>query len=87
MGTDEVRNDLLAEVLATVDIVEDAFEVVEKAERGFPHEVEHTVGGVFGGDFEATADVFGDEFFGVSAVGFVGAFVACVVKQEVVADT
>ena len=38
VGTDEVGDDLLAQVLAAVDVVEDAFEVVEKAERGLAHE-------------------------------------------------
>ena len=86
VGTDEVGDDLLAQVLAAVDVVEDAFEVVEQAEGGFAHEVEHTVRSVFRGDFQTTADVFGDQFFGVLPVDFVDAGIACVVEQEVVAD-
>lgn len=87
VGADEVGDDLLAEVMAEVDVVEDALEVVEETEGGFAHEGEHTVGSVFGCHFETTADVMGDEFFGVLAIDAVGAFIACVVEQEVVADT
>lgn len=87
MGTDEIRDDLLMQVFATIDVVEDAFEVVEEFEGGFAHEGEHTVGGVFGGDFEATTDVFGDEFLGILTVDAVDAFVACVMEQEVIADS
>ena len=86
VGTDEVGDDLLAQVLATVEFVEDAFEVVEEFEGGFAHEVEHTVGGVFGCHFEAPTDVFSDEFLGVLAIDAVDAWVARVVKEEVIAD-
>lgn len=86
VAADEVGDDLLAQVVASADVVEEALEVVEEAEGGFAHELEHTVGGVFGGYFETAADVAGDEFFGVLAVDAVGVWVARVVEQEVVAD-
>lgn len=79
MGTDEVGDELLTEIVAMVDVVKDEFEVVEELEGGLAHEVEHTVGGVFGSDFEATADMAGDEFFGIFSVDAVDVFVACVV--------
>ena len=87
MGTDEVGNDLLTKILAAIDVVENALEVVEELERRLAHEVEHTVGRVFGCYFQTAADVFGDEFFGILAIDTIGVFIACVVKQEVVAYT
>ena len=77
---------MLAQVLATIEFVEDALEVVEELERGFAHETEHTVGGVFGCHFQTATDMLGDEFLSVLTVDAVDALVASVVKQEVVAD-
>ena len=85
MGADEVGDDLLAQVVAAVDVVEDALEVVEELEGGLAHEGEHAVGGVFGRHFQTAADVAGDELLGVLAVDAVGALVAGVVHEEVVA--
>ena len=87
VGTDEVGNDLLSQVLALVDVVEDALEIVEELERGFAHKVEHAVGGVFRSYLQATADVFDDEFLCIFLVGAIDALIACVVKQQIVAHT
>ncbi len=85
VAADEVGDDLLAQVLAAVDVVEDALEVVEEFEGGFAHEFEHMVGGVLWCNFQATTDVASDEFFCVLAIDAVNALVACVVQQKVVA--
>ena len=85
--TDEVGDDLLAQVLATVEFVEDALEVVEELEGGLAHEREHTVGSVFWRHFQTAADVFGDEFLCVLTIDAIDAFIACVVEQQVITDT
>lgn len=85
MAANEVGDDLLTQVLAAVDVVEDALEVVEEFEGGFAHEFEHMVGGVFWCYFQTTADVAGDEFFCILAIDAVGALIACVMQQKVVA--
>ena len=46
MAGDEVRDELLVEMLLAVDAVEDALELVELLERRFAHQSEHTVAGV-----------------------------------------
>ena len=48
---DEIRDDLLVEMLLAIDAVEDALELVELLERGFAHEVQHAVAGVFRSNF------------------------------------
>ena len=82
---DEVGDDLLAQVFAAIDVVEDALEVVEELEGRLAHEVEHTVGCVFGSYLQATAHVARDEFFGIFSVDAVDVLIARVVEQEVVA--
>lgn len=84
VGTDEVRDELLAQFVATVYVIEDALEVMKQLEGRFAHEVKHTVGCVFGGNFEAAADMACYEFFGVFLVGAVGLLVASVVEQKVI---
>lgn len=85
MRADEVGDELLMEVMAAVHLIEDALEVVEELEGWLAHEVEHTLGGVFGGYLEAAAHMLGDEFLGVLPIDLVGALVTRVVEQEVVA--
>ena len=50
--TDEIGNELLIETRFTVDVVEDALEVVELLERWFAHQVEHVVAGMFRCNFQ-----------------------------------
>ena len=54
VGRDEVGDDLFAQVLFTIDAVEDAFELVELLERGLAHEMQHAVAGVLGGYLQAS---------------------------------
>ena len=84
--TDEVGDDLLAQFLAAVDVVEDTLEVVEELEGRFSHEIEHPVGCVFWGNFQPSAYMLGNQFFCVLAVDAVDACIACIVQQEVVAN-
>ena len=51
MAGDEIGDDLLVEMLLAIDAVEDALELVELLERGFAHEVQHAVAGVFRSNF------------------------------------
>ena len=85
MTGDEVGDDLLVQALLATDAVEDALEVIELLERGFAHEVEHTVAGVLWGNLQTAADVAGDEFTCILAGSLVGCFVLAVIKQQVVA--
>ena len=50
---DEIWDELLVEAVLAVDVVELALELVEEGERGFAHDVEDGIGGVFGGYLEA----------------------------------
>ena len=65
MATDEVGDDLLAEVQLVVDLVEYLLEVVELGERWLAHDVEHRIAGVLGSYLEASAHVLGNEFAGI----------------------
>ena len=85
VGADEVGDELLAQAALAVDLVEASFEVVEQAERGLAHELEHAVGGVLRCYLEASADVARDEFACVVGCGAVEGFVLPVVEQQVVA--
>ena len=85
MGGDEVRDELLAQAFLLIDAVEDALEVVEEAEGGFAHVLEHGIGGVLGGYLEASADMARDEFAGVLACSLIALLVFAVVEEQVVA--
>lgn len=87
MTADEVGDDLLAQILASVNIVEDTLEVMEELEGGFAHEGQHTVRSVFRSHLQASADMLGDEFLRVFPVVLIDAFISCVMEQEVIADT
>lgn len=87
MTADEVGDDLLTQILAPVDIVEDAFELMEELEGWLAHEVEHTVRGVFRSHLQTSADMLGDEFLCIFPVVLVDAFITRIVKQEVIAYT
>jgi len=82
---DEVRNNLLVEMLLAADAVEDALEVEELLERRFAHQSQHAVAGMFGCHFQSSADVACDEFACVLAGSLVGSVVLAVIKQQVVA--
>ena len=75
VGGDEVRDDLLAEILLAIDAVEDTLEGVELLEGGLAHESEHTVAGVLGSHLQSSADVSADEFAGVLLSGSVDGLV------------
>ena len=75
------------EVVALVDGVEVALEIVEELEGWFAHEVEYTVRCVFGRNLEPSADMVGYEFFCVLSVDGVYLVIARVVQKEVVSDS
>ena len=85
MRADEVGDDLLAQAAVVVDAVELPLEVVEEAEGGFAHQLQHTVAGVLWGHLKASADVPRDELARVVGGSAVEGFVAPVVEQQVVA--
>ena len=75
MAADEVRNDLLVEVLLATNAVELSLELIKLLERGFAHELQHTVAGVLGCYFQPATDMASDEFTGVLLSGTVGGLV------------
>ena len=85
MRRDEIGNDLLTQIFLAADSVEEPFELLKLVERRFAHQVEHTVGRVFGRDFQPSADVSGDEFARVWSGGLVAFVVVGMVEQQVVA--
>ena len=87
VAADEVRDNLLAQVLLAIDAVEDTLKLVELLKRGFAHEHEYAVAGMLGGYLEATTDVIANEFAGVLLGGLVGGFVFTAMEQQVVANT
>ena len=85
VAADEVRDNLLTQVLLAVDAVEDALELMELAERRLAHEHEHAVTGMFGSHLQASADVSADEFARIFHSSTVGCLVLAAVEQEIVA--
>lgn len=59
----------MAQAVAAVGVVEAVAELIEQVERWFAHQVEHVGLGVLGRHFQAAADVVGDEFVDIFAVG------------------
>ena len=84
---DEVGDELLAQAFFAVDAVENLLERLELGKRRFAHHAEHTVAGMFGGHFEAAADVAGDEFARILAGTLVHLRILALVEQQVVAHT
>ena len=75
MAGDEVGDNLLIEVLLTIDAVEDALEVVELLERRLTHQVKHAFAGMFRSYLQSSADVTRNQFAGI----FHGRLVGCLV--------
>ena len=75
MGTDEIGNELLPQVLLTVDAVEEPLELLKLTEGRLAHEHEHAVAGMLRSHLQATADVVADELAGVLFRRAVGGFV------------
>lgn len=84
---DEVWDELLVEAVLAVDVVELAHELVEEGERGFAHDVEDGIGGVFGGYLEAARDVVGDELLDVGLMALLLVGRGVVVEEHIVAHT
>ena len=87
MRTDEVWNDLLVEPLFLVDLVEDAFELVEEIERWFAHELQHLWTGMFRCYLQSAAHVLGDQLAGIFLCRLVHLLVLALVQEQVVAHT
>ena len=85
VATDEVGDELLVQVLLTIDAVEDALELIELLERGLAHESQYAFAGVLRGHLQASADVAADEFAGILQGGAVDGLVFATVEQQVVA--
>jgi len=76
---DEVRDDLLVQMLLDVDAVEDALEVEELLERGFAHEFQYTITGVLRSNLQTSADMTGNELSGILLGGTIGCLVATLI--------
>lgn len=57
VGTNKVRDKLVAETCLTADSVELRLGLEEEVERGLAHELEHSVAGVLRSHFETTTDM------------------------------
>ena len=60
VGGDEIRDDLLVEILFAIDTVKLAFELIELLERRFTHQLQNTVAGMLWCYLQTTADVTAD---------------------------
>lgn len=87
MATNEIRYELLAKILFSVDAVEGALELFEEPERRFSHQLQHAVGGVFGCHFQSSADMAGNQFSGIFACSLVHLLVVRMVQEQVIAYT
>ena len=79
MTGDEVRDELLAQVLVVIDAVKNALEVIELRERRLPHQHQHVVAGMFGCHLESSADMTGDEFPRIFHGSLVGVLVLALI--------
>ena len=87
MRGDEVRDELLVEVLLLVYAVEDAFELFEELERRFSHKHQHIVRRMLRGYLQTTAHVLCYQFASVLARSGIYLLVLALMEQQVVADT
>ena len=87
MTTDEVGDNLLAQVQLVVDLVEYLLEVIELRERRLAHDMEHLVAGMFRSHLQASAHMLGNEFAGIFLRAAVDGRILALVKQEIVAHT
>ena len=86
MAADEIGYYLLIEAFPATDVIKDFLELVEQAEGGLAHDIQHVVRGVLGSYFESAAYVVADEFSGVFAGCPVKGFVLPVMQQKVISD-
>ena len=84
---DEVGDNLLVEMLFTIDAVEDALEFVELLERRFAHQRQYTIGSMLWSHLQTSADMILDEFARVLHSGLVRLLVLAAIQQEVVTHT
>ena len=80
MGTDEVGDNLLAEIFLAVDAVEQALELMELLEGRLAHEMKHAVAGMLGSHFQPPTDVVADKFAGILTSGLIGFLVLAAVQ-------
>lgn len=85
MRTNEIGNNLLAQVFFPIDSVEDALKLLEQPERRFAHEHQHLVGCVFWSHFQSAAHMLAYQFAGVFAGSLVGMLILALVQQQIVA--
>ena len=62
VATNKIGNDLLTEVLFTIDAIKDTLKLLELLKRRLAHDVQHCIGSVLGRHFEATAHMVCDKF-------------------------
>lgn len=84
MGGDEIGDKLLAQVMALVYGVEQALELLELAERRFAHDVENPIFGMFGGNFQTTTYMVGNQLLIVASRSCIDFRTARLVHRQVI---
>lgn len=87
MRTDKIRDELLVEMFLLINLVELLLELMEEAEIGFTHNVEYSLGSMFGSDLETSGDMLGYKFASivVMAASLVGS--TSFGQKDIVANT
>ena len=75
----EVGDNLLVQMLLTIDAVEDALEVIELLKRRFAHQVQHAVAGMFRSNFQSSADMTSNQLAGILHSRLVSCFVLALI--------
>ena len=68
MAADKVRDDLLAEAGLPVNTIENVLKLPELPERGFTHQLKHTIRRVLRSNLQPTAYVARNQFTGVFGI-------------------
>ena len=84
MAADKVRDDLLAEAGLPVNTIENVLKLPELPERGFTHQLKHTIRRVLRSNLQPTAYVARNQFTGVFGIHLVDTCVLCIMQKQVV---
>ena len=84
MTADKVRDDLLAEAGLPVNTIENVFKLPELPERGFTHQLKHTIRRVLRSNLQPAAYMTRNQFTGVFGIHLVDTLVFCIMQKQVV---
>ena len=84
MTADKVRDDLLAETGFPVNTIENVLKLPELPERGFTHQLKHTIRRVLRSNLQPAAYMTRNQFTGVFGIHLVDTRVLCIMQKQVV---